>query len=72
VWISIGADDERVAVDETLKVMTAVPAAAVDRQVADRCTLHVDAESLGHRMPQGSAEQSAAWILRMLAGPPAN
>jgi dienelactone hydrolase len=72
VWMSIGANDERVGVDKTLEFATVVHAAAVDRQVADRCTLHVDAESLGHRMPQGSAEQSAAWILRMLAGTPAN
>lgn len=72
VWISIGANDERVGVDKTLEFATAVHAAAVSRRAPDRCTLHVDAETEGHRVPQGAAEQSAAWILRMLAGPPAN
>lgn len=68
VWIAIGANDERVGTDKMLEFGAAVHAAAVGRKVPDRCTLHIDAETPGHEVPKAAAEQSAAWILRTLAG----
>jgi dienelactone hydrolase len=67
VWITIGANDDRVGTDKTIAFAAAVHAAAVAQKVPDRLSLTIDGEHAGHTTPAAAAAQSADWIQRIMA-----
>jgi len=67
VWITIGANDDRVGTDKAIAFAAAVHAAAVAKIVPDRLSLTIDGERAGHTTPPAAAAQSADWIRRVMA-----
>jgi dienelactone hydrolase len=67
VWITIGANDDRVGTDKAIAFVAAVHAATLARNIPDRLSFTVDGELEGHTSPPAAAGQSAAWIQRILA-----
>jgi dienelactone hydrolase len=65
VWIAIGDRDERVDTDAAIRFARALSAAAAAKKLPSQVELHV-CPAVGHRTPDGAAEQSAAWISRIL------
>jgi dienelactone hydrolase len=67
VWLTIGANDDRVGTDKAIAFVAAVHAAAVARKTRDRLSFTVDGEVDGHTTPPAAASASAAWIQGILS-----
>lgn len=65
VWISIGDRDERVDTDAAIRFARALSAASAAKKLPSGVELHVGPAE-GHHTPDGAAEQSAAWIAKVL------
>lgn len=66
VWIIIGDRDERVGTDESIAVVRAITAEALQRGEPGEVELHVLPEPKGHTTPQGAADMAAEWIDRQI------
>lgn len=69
LWLTIGANDDRVGTKQVLDLGTALLAAARERNRDNRCSVHVDGETEGHQMPAVALDQSVIWLRRVLRPP---
>jgi len=69
LWLTIGANDDRVGTKQVLDLGTALLAAAREKNRDNRCSVHVDGETEGHQMPAVALDQSVIWLRRVLRPP---